>query len=101
MNLFLRLALAIWVSSYISLATARQIPVRRNGRSCKYLAGDEGWPSSEEWAQLNATVNGRLIATKPLAQSCHAPTLDATECANVKARWTLTDLQYAHEGGSC
>ena len=28
------------------------------------------WPSSEEWSQLNSTVNGRLFASMPLSRPC-------------------------------
>ncbi|ERF75988.1 hypothetical protein EPUS_01354 [Endocarpon pusillum Z07020] len=97
MNIYLCLALAIWASTSTPSSFARDIPARSNSKSCRNLAGDEDWPSSAEWAQLNDTVHGRLIATKPLAQSCHVPTLDATECANVKADWTWPDLQYVQD----
>ncbi|KXX75975.1 Bifunctional solanapyrone synthase [Madurella mycetomatis] len=38
---------------------------------CRYIPGDAGWPSRRDWARLNATVGGRLIATVPVAHVCH------------------------------
>lgn len=39
--------------------------------SCRYLPGDEGWPSENDWARLNTTVGGRLLVTDPVAHVCH------------------------------
>lgn len=39
--------------------------------SCRYLPGDQGWPSEESWARLNTTVGGRLLVTNPVAHVCH------------------------------
>ncbi|GAB1314564.1 FAD-dependent isoamyl alcohol oxidase [Madurella fahalii] len=45
--------------------------VLASGSRCRYIPGDAGWPSRRDWARLNATVGGRLIATVPLAHVCH------------------------------
>ncbi|RYP17994.1 hypothetical protein DL765_004213 [Monosporascus sp. GIB2] len=42
-----------------------------SNRTCKSIPGDAGWPSWSEWAQLNTTVGGRLVATVPVAHVCH------------------------------
>ena len=61
--------------------------------SCRCLPGDTCWPKAQEWASLNSTVGGRLVATVPLAAPCHDPTYNATECANIKSLWALPNLQ--------
>jgi hypothetical protein len=38
---------------------------------CKCFPGDECWPTAEEWSEFNSTIDGRLIATVPLAAACH------------------------------
>lgn len=44
--------------------------------------GDEGWPSNENWQQLNAQVGGRLIKVEwPLARCSAAP--GGEECAKI------------------
>ncbi|KAF5875951.1 putative fad binding domain protein [Botrytis fragariae] len=52
------------------------------------MPGDASWPSQNEWDNLNSTVNGRLIATKPIAFSCHEPNYDETECTRARELWT-------------
>ena len=55
-----------------------------NSSTCRYIPGDDGWPAESDWAQLNATVGGRLIATDPLAHVCHTPTVDEAACDALK-----------------
>lgn len=56
------------------------------GKQCKAVPGDPGWPSADRWAALNSTVGGRLIAPVPPAAPCHAeqPSYDEATCANLK-----------------
>lgn len=56
--------------------------------TCRSFPGDELWPSASEWAQLNDTVGGRLIATVPIGAPCHKPTLDTTACQEIQDNWT-------------
>ncbi|KJZ74985.1 hypothetical protein HIM_05471 [Hirsutella minnesotensis 3608] len=56
-------------------------------RDCKCLPQDECWPDQEEWAQFNATVGGRLVATTPLASPCHDPNYDEKACAELRKEW--------------
>ncbi|RMZ66112.1 fad binding domain-containing [Pyrenophora seminiperda CCB06] len=37
----------------------------------KYIPTDKEWPGLKEWNRLNQTVDGRLIATVPVAHVCH------------------------------
>lgn len=60
---------------------------------CKCFPGDACWPSETDWASLNKTVGGRLVATVPLGQPCHDPTYDEELCANLRERWLDADLQ--------
>lgn len=54
------------------------------------LPSDDCWPSSDEWAQLNATINGRLLHPKPPASVCYPkePNYDAAACEDVIKHWT-------------
>jgi hypothetical protein len=61
--------------------------------SCRYLPGDDGWPSPQEWDKLNTTVHGQLIATVPLGSACHDPTYNAKECAQLQEGWLLAQTQ--------
>ena len=60
--------------------------------SCKNIPGDDGWPSQSEWAQLNETVRGRLIATVPQASVCHLEpykNFDETACETLRGSWNV------------
>ena len=59
--------------------------------ACRYLPGDPGWPTDEDWSWLNSTIESRLILGTPLAQSCYAPTLDVNACAKLQQEWVLTE----------
>lgn len=59
-----------------------------NSSSCKCIPGDACWPSADAWAQLNQTVDGKLISNVPLAHVCHDPDYDEAACTALKAEWS-------------
>lgn len=64
----------------------------RNTTSCRYLPGDLGWPSEDEWSSLNSTVDGRLMVGKPIAQStCYGAGTNSRECAAMQSTWSDLD----------
>lgn len=60
--------------------------------TCRNIPGDPRWPSIHAWNALNATVEGRLIATVPLAHVCHDPTYDEASCDYVTQNWDYAYL---------
>ncbi|KAG9660707.1 FAD/FMN-containing isoamyl alcohol oxidase MreA, partial [Aureobasidium melanogenum] len=61
-----------------------------NDTDCRCFPGDACWPSPDEWNSLNKTVNGRLIATVPLAAACHDDqyaAYDEKRCAELQNSW--------------
>lgn len=73
----------------IVLLLCVQVPATSNS-SCRWIPGDETWPSSTDWEALNATVGGRLIATIPLASVCHAEpyaNYDEAACSALRQEW--------------
>ncbi|CAJ2508714.1 Uu.00g137400.m01.CDS01 [Anthostomella pinea] len=54
-----------------STPTIHKVPIGGGNQTCRYIPGDAGWPSQRQWARLNSTVGGRLIATVPVAHVCH------------------------------
>ncbi|KAK0702405.1 hypothetical protein B0H67DRAFT_614299 [Lasiosphaeris hirsuta] len=61
-----------------------------NGPACKSIPGDSRWPGASEWATLNQTVGGRLIASRPAADVCHVEPFhvyDAAACVNLQTNW--------------
>ncbi|KAK1579368.1 uncharacterized protein LY79DRAFT_672528 [Colletotrichum navitas] len=74
-----------------ALAATSQRPA-----ACRYIPGDRGWPSPSLWNRLNATAGGRLLATNPLAHSCHDPTYSDDTCTSLRQQWGRPDLQIPH-----
>ncbi|KAJ2972974.1 hypothetical protein NUW58_g9061 [Xylaria curta] len=62
-------------------------------RQCKSIPGDRKWPTTVEWDKLNATVDGRLIATLPIAHVCHAPWYSKEACEALRSKWGVAELQ--------
>ncbi|KAI1264013.1 hypothetical protein F5Y18DRAFT_392247 [Xylariaceae sp. FL1019] len=67
--------------------------------TCKYIPGDSGWPGAHQWAELNSTVQGRLIATIPLASVCHASgpyasRFNPSACAALKPLWDYSQVHF-------
>ncbi|KAK7932726.1 FAD binding domain-containing protein [Apiospora marii] len=59
---------------------------------CRCFPGDACWPDEKAWAELNSTVDGRLIATVPLASVCHGTnTYSEKGCADLRAAWPNPD----------
>ncbi|KAK7973831.1 hypothetical protein PG989_015679 [Apiospora arundinis] len=71
---------------------ALSLPARNN---CKGVPGEPGWPSKAQWQTLNQTVDGRLIATVPLASICHGADFNAEECLKVQKGWSFADTHVA------
>ncbi|TQN70126.1 FAD-linked oxidoreductase ZEB1 [Colletotrichum shisoi] len=69
-----------------TLTSAAAAPEQQ--QQCHCLPGEKCWPSTVSWDGLNATVGGRLVATKPIGSPCHDPTYDAAACAALQSSWT-------------
>ncbi|EAQ86080.1 hypothetical protein CHGG_07333 [Chaetomium globosum CBS 148.51] len=70
-----------------ALAVDVDASVSINISNCKCFPGDACWPSTNDWANLNQTVSGRLIATVPLGQACHDPNYDSARCQALRDGW--------------
>jgi len=70
-------------------------PANTSAADCRAFPGDADWPSEKEWATLNKTVSGRLVATTPIGSPCHQPSYDAAACALVREGWHDPAFQYA------
>lgn len=73
---------------------------------CKCFPGEACWPSPAEWDGLHQSVNGRLIATVPIASVCYNNTnlpdhsmstssaFDAQACDALRAAWDDPKTHY-------
>lgn len=63
---------------------------------CRCFPGDDCWPTAQEWSEFNATVNGRLVATVPLAAACHNDawaTYNNATCTKLQNSWLDPETQ--------
>src|ERR1700761_6484298 len=51
--------------------------------SCRWVPGQQGWPSDTEWTALSQAVKGRLLKPAPPAAACHG--LPQGDCEDIKS----------------
>ncbi|KAJ6124321.1 hypothetical protein N7471_011638 [Penicillium samsonianum] len=64
---------------------------------CHCMPQDTCWPEDYRWAQFNKTVDGKLIATVPIASVCHIDSFalyDQSQCAQLQSDWGLPETHY-------
>lgn len=49
-------------------------------RHCRCRPWEPCWPTEEQWATLNASIDNNLVRLKPVGYVCHEPTFDHTAC---------------------
>jgi FAD/FMN-containing dehydrogenase len=65
--------------------------------TCRCFPGDSCWPTDFEWGNFNDTIQGRLVATTPIASLCHDTEwadYDAQGCAKLQSIWGLPATHY-------
>lgn len=87
--------LLLWVTSPWSTLALPGVPYGPDvsGEACRTMPGDPDWPSNREWAQLNSSVNGRLMFATPMASVCHDPNFTGETCEALKRTWNFPDPQ--------
>ncbi|CAI7650954.1 unnamed protein product [Penicillium glandicola] len=90
-----RLCLALL--SLASLLCGLSIANRKSFPDCCCMPHDSCWPGDSQWAHFNKTVNGKLIATVPIASICHNDSFtayDQSQCAQLQSNWGLPVTHY-------
>lgn len=82
-----------WLIVTVFIIIAADITVAVDLTRCRCFPGDTCWPSNDDWAHFNASVNGQLVATVPIATPCHDPSFDAGQCKALQDNWTEPSLQ--------
>lgn len=91
--MLLESALSLLAASRL-ISAELQVPDDPNAvEDCKCFPGDACWPTQKDWDKLNRTVDGRLIATIPLASPCYKSWGNYNEetCENFQELWTKPD----------
>nr|KMM67303.1 isoamyl alcohol oxidase [Coccidioides posadasii RMSCC 3488] len=68
--------------SFSFLGAVHAVPSRSH---CRCTPSDGCWPSAARWKALNESIDGNLVALKPVGNVCHDPTFDENACAKITA----------------
>lgn len=79
---------AALVLTAVSLLPAFALGSQATSKQCHCFPNDACWPSPQAWDALNASIDGRLVRTIPLAHICHDPDYDEEACQELRHRWT-------------
>lgn len=74
------------------------LPLATALESSRCTAYEPCWPSPKEWSRFNASIDGRLLASRPPAAVCHGPDYDAALCAEARKNWASSDWRTAQPG---
>lgn len=72
--------------SLYSLLAILAIAAAETGH-CRCRPHEDCWPADREWSSLNDTIQGNLVAVRPVASVCHGPEFDVATCKFVKEQW--------------
>ncbi|KAI0514660.1 FAD binding domain protein [Xylaria bambusicola] len=92
-----RVQIVGWTSAAVIVAAVTwQALTLSSGTQCRCFPGDDCWPSPANWAALNQSVHGALVATVPIGSPCHdtfpGVAYDAEKCAEIQANWPRPEL---------
>ncbi|OQD83757.1 hypothetical protein PENANT_c015G00574 [Penicillium antarcticum] len=88
-----------WLSILIAVfgkASGLSVPSSSTSR-CRCMPQDTCWPSDHEWDKFNKNIDGKLIATNPIASPCHIDSFaryNETKCASLRSDWGLPETHY-------
>ncbi|RMZ37648.1 hypothetical protein AFCA_001903 [Aspergillus flavus] len=82
------------LGAFLGLAAIAPSIEAADSSSCRCFPGVDCWPSVSTWDAFNQSVDGRLVATVPLATPCHTPNYDQTKCEALKEDWLLPEDHY-------
>ena len=96
-----QISLAVDAPSDYSGDSAPHVVYNGHEYKCKCYPGDSCYPSPTEWAKLNTTVDGNLLAALPPTAPCYKsvdgiPTYDAAACADVRANFANEQWTYVY-----
>ncbi|EGX94176.1 FAD/FMN-containing isoamyl alcohol oxidase MreA-like, putative [Cordyceps militaris CM01] len=76
----MKLAKFVSITVFLGAAYGATLQTRTNASQCRCKPSEPCWPSQNQWASLNASVSGNLVALQPVAHVCHDPGYDAAAC---------------------
>ncbi|KAJ5522690.1 FAD binding domain protein [Penicillium frequentans] len=85
---------AFKLGAFLGLVAIAPVTQAFEGVSCHCFPTDDCWPSTSTWNAFNQSVDGRLVATEPLAIPCHVPSYNEEKCNILKEGWLLPKEHY-------
>ncbi|KAJ5336689.1 hypothetical protein MYU51_005755 [Penicillium brevicompactum] len=70
----------------ITLFASLVIAAPETGR-CRCRPHNDCWPAQQEWSSLNDTIQGNLVAVRPVASVCHWTEFDEAACKATTEQW--------------
>ncbi|KAH8660530.1 FAD-binding, type 2 [Xylariales sp. PMI_506] len=94
LSIYIPISIVASLLAALPLVHASEQKVLGGKRDCRYLPGDVGWPTENEWHHLNESIGGRLIRGVPLGQPCHflSDDTEQTKCAQIREFWALSEF---------
>lgn len=76
-------------SSFLSslLPAVSALAANQDTTHCRCRPHEPCWPSQDQWKALNQSVEGNLIAVKPVAYQCHDPDYNKAVCNATTEVW--------------
>ncbi|KAF9882492.1 hypothetical protein CkaCkLH20_00528 [Colletotrichum karsti] len=91
---------AYWRILAMSVSKPKATFPRIYAASLASVPGRCCWPSESSWEALDLTLDGNLVKSEPIAQSCYdGPAKDLAECARVSKLWSDQDFQTSNPIG--
>lgn len=88
----------ILLSILIAVANASQHSPRLS--HCRCRPHQSCWPSPEDLSALNSSVNGNLVAVRPVAAVCYGESAQSEACQTVQDLWTNSTWRAAQPGAA-
>ncbi|KAJ5832243.1 hypothetical protein N7474_000554 [Penicillium riverlandense] len=75
----------LWLSTFLFSTLTFAIP---KVAGCRCLPFQSCWPTLQDWSALNSSIQGNLVAVRPVAAVCYPAEFNEERCKYVNASWT-------------
>lgn len=85
-------------SFFLILLSAVAAAAASQTSHCRCRPDEPCWPSQEDWFALNKTIQGNLVAVRPVASVCHEDEYNLQACKAVTGLWSDSAWRSAQPG---
>ncbi|KAJ6000934.1 hypothetical protein N7481_001343 [Penicillium waksmanii] len=91
--------LILLVSTFSVLLLANVTVATPNVTSCRCLPQESCWPTQQDWFSFNRSIQGNLVAVRPVADVCYRAEFDKEACQKITASWSYPRLSLVRYNG--